>query len=93
MADFLKMGQFLSSANLKKNNIHYSIADSDLWKQVLFHNYNEHTYPAYIYIIPSIVTYSNSYTSVNGDAYNSLLCLLEVWRWFSAQIQLKRFHS
>lgn len=48
MADFLKMGQFLSSDSLK-NNIHYTIADnSDLWKQVLFHNYNELIHLAYI---------------------------------------------
>lgn len=78
MADFLKMSQFMSPASLK-NNIHHSTADSDLWKQAFFHSYNDLIHLAYIYIIPSIVTCSNSYRPFNREAYNSLLCLLQVF--------------
>lgn len=86
MADFLKLGQFLPSASLKR-----TISTT---AQLTVISENKHSFTvimstyklAYIFILWSIVTYSNSYIPVNGDAYNSLLCLLEVWWYFSAQI-------
>ena len=66
---FLKLGQFLSSAVLKRMTSTTAqlklIPENKHSSTVIMNTYTV----AYIYILSSIITYTNSYTAVNRDMY------------------------